>query len=267
MWVDLGKSLLIDLVSTLIILPVVTGAALYVLRLLPNRRIWAVRRVPWRLDAASFPTIVVSTSSFQETPRYRRPQTGIGQVRAIAAIAPSLSRAYGTGLDNYRLRMSFDCDLADPLYHGDLVTIGGPKTNEVTRLVLERIAAVLPEGFSFETARDGDGTSDRIVWEGATVDGATPGEVHGVVIRCANPLGRRGILTVLAGMGTFGTEAAAVAITTDPRLRPGLSESLHRTRFAYVALVRGEITERASGIPRLHRCEVEGIIKIPWEVP
>lgn len=266
MWADLGWALVTDAISTLVALPAVTLLVLFVLRVGPSLRIWGVRSsVLLPLGARIAPTVVISTSSFQENPNYPkgRPQTGIGQVRAIAAISPSIAAAYRTVIEHHRLRMSQDCDLADPMYHGDLITIGGPKTNEVTRVLLEK--TVLPDGYGFETATLENGTTvDRITWAGAPV---TPGprEALGLVIRCANPLGRAGVLTVLAGAGTFGTEAAAVALTRLPALRPTVRAALRRRRTGFIALVCAETTERSSGISRLYDPIVrESPVPIEW---
>jgi len=265
MWADLGWALVTDAISTLVVLPAVTLLVLFVLRVGPSLRIWGVRSsflLPF--GARNAPTVVISTGSFQENPNYPRgrPQTGTGQVFAIAAISPSIVAAYRTVIEHDRLRMSEDCDLADPLFQGDLITIGGPKTNEVTRVLLEKID--LPVGYGFETATLENGTTvDCIRWADAPV---TPGpqEALGLVIRCANPLGRAGVLTVLAGVGTFGTEAAAVALAGLSDLRP-MRAALSHQRAGFIALVGARTEEHSSGISQVHKPFIKGHRKqIPW---
>jgi len=264
MWADLGWALVTDAISTLVVLPAVTLLVLFVLRVGPSRRIWGVRSsVLLPVGERTAPTVVISTGSFQENPNYPkgRPQTGTGQVFAIAAISPSIVDAYRTVIKHDRLRMSEDCDLADPMFHGDLIAIGGPKTNEVTRVLLEKI--VLPDGYGFETVTLDGNPADRMMWNGAPVT-PCPGEALGLVIRCANPLGRAGVLTVLAGVGTFGTEAAAVALAGLSDLRP-MRAALSHQRAGFIALVGAKTEEHSSGISQVHKPFIKGHRKqIPW---
>lgn len=261
-WSDLGWTLVTDVLSALVVLPVLTYVVLLALRVRPSRRIWGVRSTPWTPGAKVPPTLVISTSSFQPNTQYPRgrPQTGIGQVRVIAEISPSVATAYGAGIERHRLRMSDDCDLSDPIYHQDLVLVGGPKTNEVTRAALA--AVPLPEGFGMTSVTTPEGVvTDRIEWAGEPRIPAE-GEALGLVVRCGNPWGS-GVLTVLAGVGTYGTEAAAVALVEEPVLRPTVRAALGRRR-GFVALVRGETTQRRSGITRLVRLDVEGVAPMGW---
>lgn len=262
---ELALSLLTDLVSTFIVVPLLTVGVFWVVRTSPHRRIWSVRRGWAELGTRrTVPTVVIATSSFQEASGYRRPQTGIGQVRAIAAIAPSVARAYGAPMDVERVRMSHGCDLADAIYREDLVCIGGPKTNEVTRRLLDKIAPLLPDGVSFTTEATEQGSADAIRWAGERQKN-TGDVVHGMVIRCANPFDPDHTLTVIAGMSTYGTEAAAQALVTCPELRQTWRQALRGERRGLAALVRAEVATPDHDVRRLHRPTVVGApVPIPW---
>lgn len=264
---DFTLSLPTDLASTFIVVPLLTFGGFWVIRTSTPRRIWAVRRgwadLGLRRDA---PTVVIATSSFQESSGYQRPQTGVGQVRAIAAIAPSVARAYGAPMDGGRVRMSHGCDFADAIYREALVCIGGPKTNEVTRRLLETIAPLLPDGVSFTTEATDQGTVDVIRWAGEPQRN-NDSVVHGQVIRCANPFDPARTLTVVGGVSTYGTEAAAQALVTCPELRQSQRQALRGDRRGLAALVRAEVTTPDHDVRRLHRAAVVGApVQIPWAV-
>jgi len=216
------------------------------------------------------PTIVVSTSAISAG----RPMTGIGQVRAIALIMPSIGRAYRSYVEDNNLRMSLGCDMTEDRFGGDLITIGGPKTNEVTAFLLDRIG--LPEGFGIASVTNPETgkTVDRIHWKGSDarsqVKGAPAGRkvALGLVVRCENPIRRRGVLTVLAGAaasgsGTYGTEAAASAVVRDRALRVSRRAALSGRRVGTVALVRAEIASRGD-ISRLLDATVEDVKTFEW---
>lgn len=216
------------------------------------------------------PTVVVSTSATAAG----RPMTGIGQVRAIALITPSIARAYRSYLDDSNLRMSVGCDLTENRFGGDLITIGGPKTNEIAALVLDRLG--LPDGFGIGIVADpttGESV-DRIVWNGSDARSQvelTPAGHQvalGLVVRCQNPIRRRGVLTVLAGAaasgsGTYGTEAAASALVRDAALRVPRRAALSERRLGMVALVRAEIGTRGN-VSRLLDASVIDVKTFDW---
>jgi len=217
------------------------------------------------------PTVVVSTSAISSE---GRPMTGIGQVRAIALIMPSIGRAYRSYVEDNNLRMSLGCDVTEDRFGGDLITIGGPKTNEVTAFLLDRIG--LPEGFGIASVSDPETgkTVDRILWKGSDARGQVKGApagsqiALGLVVRCENPIRRRGVLTVLAGAaasgsGTYGTEAAASAVVRDRALRVSRRAALSGRRVGTVALVRAEIGTRGD-ILRLLDATVVDVRTFEW---
>lgn len=229
-------------------------------------RIWGLPAlVPFLgIRRRSAPTIVVATSGVVGG----RAMTGVGQVRAIAIVAPTIQQAYGAHSAPDDVRMSSECQLQDACFEHDLVTVGGPKTNQVTRAVLERLT--LPDGCRL-VSEEG---VDRIYWDGADGRARLPNTSDerryalGLVIRCENPIRERGVVTVLAGAagsasGTYGTEAAASALVLDADLLPSRWRALRGRRVGYVALVAAEIVGDGE-VARLLDAEVLDVHELPW---
>ncbi|KAA0935847.1 hypothetical protein [Streptomyces apricus] len=121
-----------------------------VVRRLPARRIW-------RYAGAGELSVVLDTSHI-DTGRYQRPVAGLGQVRALSVLIPSLTHAY-RDLDLEKVRLS--AHLPGHEMEHDLLVLGGPKNNEVARRVLEAMADVLP----FQLG------AGAITWEGTDYTG------------------------------------------------------------------------------------------------
>ena|SRR5690554_3988565 len=94
---------------------------------MPARRLWP-------FDQVTDLTVLLANSAATHTGEHMRPGTGIGQVRALGIIAPSLARAHRElppdAVQLVRVGISTRME-------GDLVAIGGPKTNPVTKDILE----------------------------------------------------------------------------------------------------------------------------------
>ncbi len=164
----------------------------FVVRRLPARRIW-------RYLGASELSIVLDTS-YIDTGRYQRPVAGLGQVRALSVLIPSLTHAY-RDLSLERVRLS--AHLPGHEMEHDLLVLGGPKNNEAAHRILQAMAEALP-------FRLGEGA---ITWEGTSYTGeATDGEVVrdcGYVVRAPNPLNLSKRVVLIGGWSTYGTVAAA----------------------------------------------------------
>ncbi|MFE0764794.1 hypothetical protein [Streptomyces smyrnaeus] len=190
-----------ELVSALVAaaLTGLMGLARWLLaRRLPARRIW-------RFEKAAELSTVVDTDHV-DTGRYRRPVSGLGQVRALSLLVPSLHLAY-RDLDLEKLHLS--AHLPGSALEGDLLVLGGPKTNETAGRLLTAMADSLP----FRTG------SGRIVWDGTPYEGdAADGAVTrdlGLVIRAPNPFNPAARVVLLCGWSTYGTLAAARWLTTE----------------------------------------------------
>lgn len=162
-------------------------------QLLPARRMWRYAK-PESL------VIVVSSSGVVDTGQYGRPTTGIGQVRALAILAPRLTRAYRK-VDLERVRMSSQA-LGHEL-ESDLLILGGPKTNECAELLLDQLRPRLPLSVS----------GNVITWNGTTYEGvADEGHVtrdFGYIVRVPNPFAPHHRIVIVAGSHTYGGVAAA----------------------------------------------------------
>lgn len=156
-------------------------------------------RRTWRYADGDKLTLVVASSAQVDTGKYSRPTTGIGQVRAMSLLVPSLARAYRK-VDLEQVRLSARTPGKD--LEADLLVLGGAKNNEITAKLLDRLP-----GLPFTAP------GEVIQWDGVDYEGATTGQdvVHdyGYVVRAPNPFapGRR--VVVIAGSHTFGTVAAA----------------------------------------------------------
>ncbi|MEU5929735.1 hypothetical protein ABZ817_40490 [Streptomyces antimycoticus] len=183
-------------VLSAVVAAVLTGIAglvrWFVVRRMPARRIW-------RYLGASELSIVLDTSHI-DTGRYQRPVAGLGQVRALSVLIPSLTHAY-RDLNLERVRLS--AHLPGHEMEHDLLVLGGPKNNEAAHSILEAMADALP-------FRLGGGA---ITWEGTAYTGdATDGEVVrdcGYVVRAPNPLNSSKRVVLIGGWSTYGTVAAA----------------------------------------------------------
>lgn len=178
-------------------------------------REWLRARRVWRLEEPLGLSVIVSTSM---TPRHlegaQRPGTGVGQLRGVAVLAPSLIRGYGARLRPDMILLSGDADPED--IEGDVILLGGPRTNSVA----QKLCAVegLPVYMRDAPRMNGEGPVDsRVHWappggEVEVFDTADEGEwAYGLVLRHSNVLVPEspGRLWFIGGSSTFGTQAAA----------------------------------------------------------
>lgn len=166
---------------------------------LPNRALW-------KFSSPSAITICVAESAAVDTGKYIRKTTGIGQVRALATITPSLAKAHGR-IDTHYIQLA-----NTPLgvkTEGDLVCLGGVKNNAKTRDILKALAAHgydVPqmEGSSIHWT----GGEGRIEYKAITENGIVTRD-FGLIVRAPNPFGPKHTAIVLAGASTYGVVAAA----------------------------------------------------------
>lgn len=259
----------VNVFSSIIVIPSIFFLFFFTIRALRSRRIWTIRPTIRQLYSSSqnILSIVISTSAIVETGYGSRPMTGIGQVRALAALAPSLHAAYRRTIDHSHVFMSKDCDLTHSDHHGDLITLGGPKTNEVALALLNLIE--LPPGYGVETRSDATHSenrrSDVIVWNG--VDQLQSNNldrklVHGLIIRCQNPLGKDGTLTMFIGSGTYGTEASALAIVQSRELRSSVMNSLKLSLLFLWDFVKSNFQSASTATPQERRQMRNGYIAL-----
>jgi hypothetical protein len=171
----------------------------------------AAMRNLWQIRVPSEVVIAVAASSAAPTGVYKRPATGIGQVRGVAFAVWSLSRAYSdVAIRNVYLS-------TDPLQdrrERDLLVFGGPKNNQISADLLAALEADQPA-----QQRDSTFIWRRMVNKLWSADGAEEfcGEAeaenivsdYGLIIRARNPFTTKDRTAVLlAGSHTHGTMAA-----------------------------------------------------------
>jgi hypothetical protein len=242
---DLLSSIPADVIANVVALCIGIGAARLWSKL-ANRRIWS-------LDDPSKLVIFVAEDSRELVSKgeaqYVRPSTGVGQVRALAAIAPSLRTAYRE-VDFGKVLMSSERIGRD--LRSDLITLGGAKNNLVTREIMNALSTryVLPvptpqEGLSWIT-REG-GRPKLYEAEGGPEDGDLSRDDrivrdYGVIVKAPNPWNPKASVIVLYGASTHGTAAAARYFVT----RKPTSQPMH-----FTALVTVDVTSGYNGEPAL----------------
>ncbi|HEY7950048.1 MAG TPA: hypothetical protein VID51_04345 [Solirubrobacterales bacterium] len=205
---------------------------------LPSRRLWGISD-PSRV------VISVAHSAASHTGKYIRPATGIGQVRALALLMPSLKRAY-SDLEIRNIYLSSE-SLLDRL-ECDLICLGGSKNNRVTADLLDRLGSSCP------ISMDGSEISWREGSESETYEGTIENDQviddFGLIIRTRNPFNRskdRRSVIILAGSHTYGTIAAARYFCEE------LGSPLRRRPRSFVALVQAQVRDGYPASPKLIR--------------
>lgn len=170
-----------------------------VLDKLPSKRLWGIRN-PKNL------IICASTSAMTDTGQYIRPSTGIGQLRSLGLIIPSLTTAY----KDIRIKnILLSTDQIGNRIENDIILIGGPKTNGKTKDFLERMSDYCPVG-----------QIDNIIhWKKKgfeefepILEDNTVKKDFGFIVRTNNPFSpdsNKTSLIILSGGHTYGTIAAA----------------------------------------------------------
>jgi hypothetical protein len=132
----------------------------------------------------------------------------------------------------------------------DLILIGGPVANEVSRQVLAR--SEVPFRFDGHTIIQAT-TGDRWRAKVRTSNGqATVLTDYCLIVRTRNPFNvNRGVL-LIGGSRTYGTLAGARAM-----LRNGATEMLNQTKGLgrhYVAIIETQVHNHVPGEPRIIQC-------------
>lgn len=226
------NSFLINIVASL---TMISGTAIiaWLARILPSRRLW-------RLVDPKTLYICISTSEKTATGDYIRFSSGIGQIRALAIIAPSLHRAYKE-FDVQRVLMSED-KIADRC-EGDLIILGGPKNNSVAQEIMALLKPQLP-GFLMESGVFWSGDGLKINYA-AIREGEDLKEDFGIIIRATNPFNSKRKVLLFAGGHTYGTIAAARFFTTE------ISKLRYSFLGDFMAVVKSTVIDRHVSEPHL----------------
>lgn len=204
LWNELKIELIAELIAFILGIAVAWGYS-RVAKMLPAKMLW-------RLYDPKRAVICVATSARIHTGKYLRPSTGIGQVRALAIIASSLDAAYKK-VNTKNIILS-DEPLRTKL-ENDLILLGGPKNNAVTKDFLERFKK------NCEISQDETGiclklertplnyipvsVSDQIVRD------------YGLIVRTRNIFSNGKTVCLFSGGHTYGVVAAAIHFTQNYR--------------------------------------------------
>lgn len=215
-------------VAPAVVLSVLTWLAVKLRQMIPERRRWGVR------DPANL-TVCIAVSAMTDTGSYKRPATGAGSTRALALIAPSLARAY-SAVDFQGLR--FPTEVGKRL-EGDLVVLGGPKTNAITARVLSQLTK--SHGLDFDDRHFAFGSYRREF--GASNERGEIRSDFGLVLSIRNPFSAgKSSLTIFAGRHTFGVVSAARYFLECQRPFPSRG---------WVALVESDVQDGHVLLPKL----------------
>ncbi len=193
------NSIIVSLLANLV-WAVLGALVLYVSKLV--FRVYPARNL-WQLNDPKTLTLCAATSTETDTGEYLRPTTGLGQVKALVVISTSLYNAYAQDV-NIRNILFSDDQIRDRIEH-DLILLGGPKNNKVTKYFLDRIKDlnIVEQVDSEITWKIGyQKFQAEIKNRGVVLD-------YGLIIRMKNPFGGNGKIILFSGAHTFGVTAAA----------------------------------------------------------
>lgn len=134
-----------------------------------------------------------------------RPTTGKGSVQAMGEVARAVGRYYG------KLRFTVHVATLEGPLTADLVCIGGPRANEVTRKLFATSRIRDIPGFAFDDVTFSLTVTDRVESTYDLEIGAdgVPGRDLAVVISTANPYQPSNRAIICCGFSSYGTRGAA----------------------------------------------------------
>jgi hypothetical protein len=239
--------LLNDLISWLIVGVLLARVISIYVSYRPSRVRWGLA-FSW-LDPAgkqNTPVVVLASVAGAERQEYKNLHTDIGQVRSVSALTPSLDVAYRTGNKSVLAIFSEDPTVWAACDGKDIVTLGGGKNNRVSARFIADLESRLGDDFSVNMIASEVNVGEMVDvprWDGVNYFSSNK-QVFGFIARIKNPLDASNYVTLIAGAGTYGTEAAALALVNNRELLKWLRR--HRSKREFVALVEGAL-EYASG--------------------
>jgi len=163
----------------------------------------------WKINDPKKLIICVSTSTNTDTGEYYRPATGVGQLRSLGQIVESLGKAYNIRIQNILLSIN----QIQKQIENDLILLGGPKNNEVTKLFLDKIDPlniVYQENSTIYWNKN----ETCVEYSSITIEKKVVKD-YGMAIRMKNPFDSRKqtYLSLFSGCHTYGTIASALFFT------------------------------------------------------
>lgn len=223
-----------------------------VLASVPLMRWWLLKRRArklWPIQASRV-AVVLSTSAATDTGKYIRTASGIGQVRALAIIVPSIYRAWRGRLDVSHVLLSENVTTE---WTRDLIVLGGPKNNQVTDQILKKFqrAASSHPGWPVVTQVNSTIFWSGIEYEAEVCQDGSIAEDFGLILRWRNPFNERMSLVMLAGASTFGTIAASMWYCGENRPSEDTASKDLKDAPHFIALVRADVRNGHVAIPSL----------------
>jgi hypothetical protein len=193
---DVVASVVLNVIGGLAIIPLTLAGS----RLLHWMRSTRPGRSLWCLNERLQTTIVITSGPVAD-PLELTDIVYPAEARAAAEIEFYLHQIYGDAV----IRMSTSSTVSGDQLRANLILIGGPMHNEVTRRALERLRLPLRfEGY--------DLVSGEERWQ-ARISASNKIETDlGLVVLASNPFYPRGRLVFIAGCRTFGCLAGARAL-------------------------------------------------------
>lgn len=194
----------------------------------------------WKFKRKTPIVICLATSTQVDTGKYTRSATGIGQVNALSEIMPSIMEGYG---HNKKISTRLSADMSVKDLESELILVGGAKNNAYTQRVMD-------EFFEQSGARYTDDLNTLEVDGEAIVSTSADGQItkdYGMILRLPNPYtGNRTSITIIAGLHTYGTGAAAKYLV---RNMSGLG-AIKRKYF--LKIIEFEVVQGESIRPKVH---------------
>ncbi|SRR6266567_1220496 len=185
----------------------------------PLRRVWGIRRSDREFHVA------VSSLSPQKASEYKRPTTGIGELQAISFVRESLISAYGSSTN---IQLAFSNKFPDTFLANNIISVGGIKYNEITRLLLRSMNLPLDiitdaNAYAFDTI-----LNQRY---NPVINGTTVEEDYGLIIKMPNLYNHERTVLILRGTHTFGTAGAGRMLTKPYVIR--LAKEIRKSKAKY----------------------------------
>lgn len=170
----------------------------------PVKKLWLIKEFKKLV-------IVASTSTKTDTGEYFRPATGIGQVRALGYSIESLSKAYDVRIQNILL----SDDQVQKQLENDVIILGGPKNNIISKMFLDKIFDKHKIAFQDENTIKWFTKNGVEEYNGLKADKKVIKD-YGLIIRTSNPFcssQKKPSVCLFTGCHTYGTIAAAKYFT------------------------------------------------------
>lgn len=163
----------------------------------------------WKISDPKKLIICASTSIKTDTGEYYRPSTGIGQLRALGQIIESLGKAYNIRIQNILLSIN---QIQNQI-ENDIILLGGPKNNEITKLFLDKIKS-LKILYQKNSTIYWQMNKTNVEYSGISKDKKVVKD-YGIAVRMKNPFDsrRQSYISLFSGSHTYGTIASAQYFT------------------------------------------------------